>query len=310
MSNKPKRQRCLCVWVDKFDRYLESMNYSAMTRRQYKHRLLAFSTWVTDKYKPATIQAVSAEIIGDYQVYLVDEHRRPLGGKIALGTQMQRLAPLKTFFKWLCNRGAVPSDPAVELVLPVKAKTLPRDVPSVREISCVLRRVLRQDKNRLRDAAIIGTLFASGCRKMELARLRLCDVDLKAREVRIEKAKNRQGRLTFISPWAAELLRAYIERERPKLPKDAPLFISERDGGQMEDSVVGKVVSRPFRSIRSKRVCCHSLRHAFCLSLLRGGASIRVIAELAGHKRLSCSAIYTRLELADLRKVHERAFVE
>jgi integrase/recombinase XerD len=303
-------ERLLSEWVMRFDRHLEARNFSLMTRRQYKHRLGMFVRWAQESQELTTPQQVSPEVVGDYQAYLSEIRRRPRGGPLAVGTQLQCLAPLKSFFRWLHNRAMIKTDPAAELMLPIKRKTLPRDVPTIREIRYVVQSILRSDcPFRLRNAAIVAMLFASGCRKMELTRLRLEDLDLKNREIRIEKAKNRTGRITFIAPWVVPLIEAYLQYERPLLASKsaARLFLS-RYGVGFTECGVGILIRRRFRKIPGIRTTCHGLRHAFCISLLRGGGSISVIAELAGHRRLASTAIYTRLELPDLRKVHSRAF--
>jgi site-specific recombinase XerD len=264
-----------------------------------------FARWAEKTASIKTAQVITPVVIGNYQIYLYETYRKGIGGKIAVGTQGQILAPLKSFFRWLFTRSVLPTDPASELQLPIKPKSLPRDVVSTKEVAMVLRRVLKSDHpQRLRDAAIISLAFTCGARKMELTRLQVKDIDLVKREVRIEKAKNRHGRITFFTPWAAMLLEAHIKKER--LTPDHALFPTKRVlGKQGCPMLVADVVRKAFACIKNKNVTCHSLRHGFCTSLLRGGANVRVIAELAGHIRLATTARYTRMTLPDLRKIHE-----
>jgi integrase/recombinase XerD len=310
LPTKKKRQKNLAAWIDRFDGALAGRNYSPDTRRCYRLRLTLFQRWI-ETHGVQHCEAVTPEHLGEYQAHLASDYRKERGGRLSTGTQAQRLAPIKALFLWLYQRGQLERNPASELSLPVKPKTLPRDVPTVRETGGVLRALLASgQKHALRDAAIIATLYATGCRKMELARLRLQDVDFQTREVRIEKAKNREGRITFIAAWAVPLLQHYIATGRkPHRMKSDALFLTEAGGG-FSDVRLGVVVAEAFAKLPDKHVTCHSLRHAFCIALLRGGAGVRVIAELAGHRRLKSTTIYTRLELSDLRKVHARAFME
>jgi integrase/recombinase XerC len=307
----PKHQRPISCWITRYDRHLEAINYSPMTRKQYRHRLGLFVRFLRQDHGQLSPQAVTAVHIGTYQAWLSVTRRKPSGGRLAVGTQCQCLAPIKSFFAWLYKRGVLAKNPTQELVLPTKSKSLPRDVPTTKEVQTVINSLLTSRKRyHLYHATVIGTLYATGMRKMELARLRFADLDLENREVRIEVTKNREGRISFLTPWAAQLLRAYIEQEALDTSPQFPVFPAKRGGGTASGVALGSSVRRAFRQIKDKNITCHCLRHAFCLSLLRGGASIRVVAELAGHRRLSNTAIYTKLDLADLRKVHDRIFLE
>ena len=51
----------------------------------------------------------------------------------------------------------------------------------------------------------------------------------------------------------------------------------------------------------------HTFRHSCATHLLRGGASLRHVQQLLGHRDLNTTAIYTHLELRDLQQALESA---
>ena len=45
-------------------------------------------------------------------------------------------------------------------------------------------------------------------------------------------------------------------------------------------------------------------RHAMATQMLEGGADIRVIQEMLGHKKLDSTQIYTKVSIKKLKEVH------
>lgn len=122
-----------------------------------------------------------------------------------------------------------------------------------------------------------------------------------------------------IATWANEILKKYLASARPILNWDVAndwLFVGER-AAQMSPSHFCKLLTRIHRetvrqnpdleSLASKYLTPHSLRVSFALLLFQGGCNIRSINELMDHKSLSTTALYTPLNLDDLRRVCHKA---
>ncbi len=54
------------------------------------------------------------------------------------------------------------------------------------------------------------------------------------------------------------------------------------------------------------RIHPHVLRHTCATHLLRGGAGVRHVQAILGHKKLDTTALYTRVVIEDLRAVLAR----
>jgi site-specific recombinase XerD len=105
-------------------------------------------------------------------------------------------------------------------------------------------------------------------------------------------------------------LKLYLEAARGLFSREAGqvrLFVSTRSGGPLDDDDIVRIVRKAARRAGlSKHVTPHTLRHTCATHLLKGRADIRQIQKLLGHRRLSSTEIYTRVELSDLHEVIAR----
>jgi integrase/recombinase XerC len=163
---------------------------------------------------------------------------------------------------------------------------------------------------KLRDRAVLETLYSTGCRISELVSLNLSDVDLKNRTARV-LGKGSRERYVFLGAAAVEALSDYmtlrVAHARKTDESARALFINRRDG-RITDRGVRFVLSEYLsRANLGKRVTPHTFRHSFATHLLDRGADIRAVQELLGHASLSTTQVYTHVGVEKLRKVYRRA---
>jgi len=123
----------------------------------------------------------------------------------------------------------------------------------------------------------------------------------------VRSGKGKKDRVVPVEGRAALALNTYLAEARPELVKrvDQALFLS-RDGGRL--SMVGlRAMVQRHGQVIGVHVSPHVLRHTCATHLLRGGASIRHVQELLGHRSLATTALYTRVAIEDLRRVLARA---
>ena len=158
-----------------------------------------------------------------------------------------------------------------------------------------------------RDRAILETLYGTGIRLGEAARADVSDLDLRGGESS-SSAAARARRIASCPCRAAPPRPRHLPHRgasRAREAPDAALFLS-RHGGRLSLVGLRAIVQRHGRAI-GVAVSPHALRHTCATHLLRGGADIRHVQELLGHRCLATTALYTRVAIKDLRQVLARA---
>lgn len=182
--------------------------------------------------------------------------------------------------------------PVEQIPFAKKPRVLPC-VLSVEEVGAVLRAV-RNVKHR----AVLMTIYATGVRVAEVTRLRRKDVDSKRMVIRVRQGKGGKDRVVMLSPVLLEHLRAYLRRERPS----EWLFPGSEPEKPLSICAVQKVCKQAARAAGvSKRVTPHLLRHSFATHMLEGGADLRLIQTLLGHRSVSTTQIYTHVSADRIR---------
>ena len=157
---------------------------------------------------------------------------------------------------------------------------------------------------------MLEVLYATGLRRAELLGLAIYDLDLAAGTLRVEHGKGDQTRIVPLTESALSALRLYLDEARPAMAREATktrLFVSSRSGGPLDDADVVRIVAKAAkRAGLKKHVTPHTLRHTCATHLLRGHADIRQIQKLLGHRRLSSTEVYTRVEIGDQAEVVAR----
>jgi site-specific recombinase XerD len=129
-------------------------------------------------------------------------------------------------------------------------------------------------------------------------------------------AKGGKERVVLLGRHALTALRDYVDSARPQLmarrknqlaaTSDA-VWINGRGTRLSAHAIYMLVVEYTKRAGIAKNVTPHTLRHSFATHLLEGGADLRVVQELLGHRSLSSTQIYTRVGSAHLQKVYQAA---
>jgi len=121
--------------------------------------------------------------------------------------------------------------------------------------------------------------------------------------------KGRKERVIPIGAPARKAVGEYLAKQRPQLIKsDAvrTIFLS-RSGRPLERTNIWRLVRKyAARAGVGAYVSPHTLRHCFATHLLAGGADLRILQELLGHADVSTTQVYTHVDEARLKEVHQK----
>jgi integrase/recombinase XerD len=159
----------------------------------------------------------------------------------------------------------------------------------------------------LRDRAILETFYSTGMRRLELATLKLWDLDLERATATIRLGKGKKDRFIPLGDRAAAWIAKYIVESRPKLvsePDDKTVFLSNAGEPFSLDHLSDLVRVYVDASGIGKRGACHLFRHTMATLMLEGGADIRFIQAMLGHADLKTTQIYTHVAIRQLQEIH------
>lgn len=227
----------------------------------------------------------------------------------ARSTVARRLACLRSFFRY-CNREDLcQTNPAKPLRTPRAGRKLPHFL-TTDEVGRLLLTPSSTKADGLRDRAILETIYSAGLRVSEVVSLNLRDLDRSAGILRV-MGKGRKERIAPVGSYALKALDRWLDVRHPDLNADQAdqdaLFLN-RFGRRLTTRSIGRMLEKHITLAGlSSQTSPHTLRHSFATHLLDGGADLRSVQELLGHKSLTTTQIYTHVSTRRLREAYEAA---
>ena len=221
-------------------------------------------------------------------------------------TQARALSAIRGFFRFRVQEGHQQRDPTELLEGPRLLRKLP-DILNREEVVRLLDAPTGSKPNRIRDRAMLHTMYAAGLRVSELIDLDLADVNLEEGFVST-LGKGNKRRIVPIGAHARAAVVEYLAEVRPKWarPASRACFVTARGKAMTRQSFWGLVKKYARAAGITKAISPHKLRHSFATHLLAGGADLRSVQTMLGHADISTTQIYTHISGDHLRKMHER----
>jgi integron integrase len=292
-------------------------HYSFSTERTYMNWTRRFFDYAGTMKGGFLRETPGAEDIREFLTHLA------IHKKVSASTQNQAFNALLFLFR------NVLKIEIGDLSSTIRAKRVPKlpvvlTVEEVRQLfSCM----------KGKQLLIVQIIYGAGLRLMELARLRVKDIDFGSGLIFVRASKGDKDRSTILPGAVREPLQQHLTevkalhnqdlakgfgeaylpdalgRKYPNAPKDwawqyvfpsSKLSVDPRSGivrrHHMDETSIQKAVGTATRKAGiAKQASVHTLRHSFATHLLMNGVNIREIQTLLGHQNVETTMIYTHV---------------
>jgi integrase/recombinase XerC len=217
----------------------------------------------------------------------------------------RKISSLNSYYKFLQKIDVIGTNPlAKHKALKTNKKV---QIPfSEQEMNVVLNELaLETDFEGLRNKLIVELFYATGIRRIELIQIKLNDIDLHNKTLKVLGKRNKERYIPLIST-VIETLNIYmIERNSLNLIIDKNYLFLTKKGLKIYETLVYRIINDYFSKASSKvKRSPHILRHSFATHLLNQGANLNAVKELLGHSSLAATQVYTHNSISELKKVY------
>jgi integrase/recombinase XerD len=237
------------------------------------------------------VQDLQSEEVGVYADWMSEREFAPT-------TIARKMAALRSFFQYL-NReeGVNLSHLSNSTSTAVPERSVPRSL-SGKQIQRLLEAPSDSHSPRdIRDAAILGLLYATGLRSAEAASLTLHDLDLQRGML------DRPGSNSVPLPLGVSYhsVERYVKEGRPQLMRDRTeqaLFLNQRGRGLSRQGLWLIVKKWSSACNLGSDVSPYTLRHSLTRHLLQSGRSQREVQRILGLSSPNSIRVYTSSQFA------------
>ena len=308
-------------YLNAFFDYSETiLNKSANTIKEYNYDLNTFLKFVKIHYKLTnetdfkkittndvtldTLKKIKLDDLHAYLSYITKVHKNKSASRA------RKVASLKTFFNYLTVKAnLLEINPAENLESPKIEKRMPKYLTL--EDSEKLLSVTIDDNNRnnIRDYAIITLFLNCGLRLSELIGINITDIDTSNNKLNVIGKGNKE-RTIYLNKACIKAINEYLKIrpiEGVKYNSKDALFLSERKE-RISQRTVQTIVKNELRKagLDVRKYSVHKLRHtAATLMYQYGNVDIRALQELLGHESISTTEIYTHVDNSQVRAAVE-----
>lgn len=223
----------------------------------------------------------------------------------------RKVACIKAFYRYMEMENIIDDNPFHKIQIKYKMPLLlPKTIP-LHYIEAILSYAYRlmktavtpyQKEIALRNVAVLELLFSTGMRVSEVSNLKMCNLDLKNKTIRIVGKGSKERIMCITNDDIVHILESYIERSN----FDSEYVFRNRLNHHLSEQSIRNMVNDYAKSSNvPMHITPHMFRHTFATALLDENVDIRYIQQLLGHSSIVTTQIYTHISTNKLRNILE-----
>lgn len=278
--------------IDKYIEYLQvERYYSKNTVDNYGIDIKQFNSYVKKDFNQVTS-------------YDIEQYLKYIANKYAENTIHRKYSSIKSCFKYLNGHGFINNYPFTNIKLKKNTKKLPK-VLEQKEVIELLNLQNHNNKNASRDQVIFELLYATGIRISELLNIKISDVNIEERMLKV-KGKGSKERFVPFGTKCAENLEIYLETYRILFTDQSDFLIVNQQGKQLSRQGCNKIIKKYGKMIGKSNLSAHMFRHSIATHLLNNGMDLKVVQEILGHSDITTTQIYTHIAKDKVNKEYQK----
>ena len=283
-------------YIDDFLEYLLVVKkHSDNTIVNYRVDILEFN-----EYTNKNILNINKDTVFEYLKYLYDSG-------VTKSSISRKLSSLRTFYNYLLKKEIIDTNYFKMVKNPKKEASLPKFVKED-DIDKMFSVPDTRTWIGSRNLLIIRMLYATGLRVSELVNVKINDINIPDRTIRV-LGKGSKERIVVFGNNTKECLDDYLNRGRRQVDfHSSPYLFLNKDGNRLSTRYVRKIIDDIIiKASIEMHVSPHMLRHTFATGMLNNGADLVSVKDLLGHESLNTTSIYTHVSDEKIKEIYKMA---
>ena len=215
--------------------------------------------------------------------------------EISASTFNRRLSSIKKFYKYLVDKGLKEKGSEI-LIESEKNDEKQIEYLTPEEINLVRATMQGENFNILRDRLMFELLYSSGMTVAELLSLGEVNFNLEKREIYI--LKNKLSKTMYFSETCKEFYIKFLNSKKEKFKEDynPNIIFTNNSNERLTDRSVRRLINKYGEMANlNKEISPYTLRHSFCIYMLKNGMPKEYLARLLDLKVVGLLDVYEGL---------------